>query len=189
MGCTIVRRGEKRAALAPSGACPGRGQGGWSLPEARRFWTIWVQFLKGNNYQDWIFWFLLNPVHPGLQGIPHCVWVFLFVCLGFFTHTCMETSPLPMNGFNFDLCSALIWPLSSEGSLACHTYSDMGHPFIYYGAFGSEAVNTCACDLGLSRLLAEQIVKIVCIFPILSFVSPMDSKHWPSFVFSWVTFN
>ena len=23
-----------------------------------------------------------------------------------------------------------LWPLSSEGSLACHTYCDMEHPFI-----------------------------------------------------------
>ena len=30
---------------------------------------------------------------------------------------------------NFDLCSAL-WRLSSEGSLACHTSCDIGHPFI-----------------------------------------------------------
>ena len=28
---------------------------------------------------------------------------------------------------NFDLCSALIWPLSSEGSLALHTYCETGH--------------------------------------------------------------
>ena len=25
------------------------------------------------------------------------------------------------------------WPLSSEGSLACHTYYDTGHPFVIYG--------------------------------------------------------
>ena len=30
---------------------------------------------------------------------------------------------------NFDLCWHS-WPLSSEGSLACHTYCDTGHPFI-----------------------------------------------------------
>ena len=47
----------------------------------------------------------------------------------------------------FDLCSAL-WPLSSEGSLACHTYCDTWHPFMmvisdthtYCRAFGSRAV-------------------------------------------------
>ena len=55
------------------------------------------------------------------------------------------------------------WPFSSEGSLACHTYCDTGHPFIivisrtsdthtYSRAFSSGAVTTCFSDLGLSRL-------------------------------------
>ena len=55
------------------------------------------------------------------------------------------------------------WPLTSEGSLACHTFCDTAHPFImvisedtdnhtYCWAFGSGAVTTCFCDLGLSRL-------------------------------------
>ena len=57
-----------------------------------------------------------------------------FVCLGVF---------VPFNNFshisrrhhcwwrtsNFDLYSALI-AMSSEGSLACHTYWDTGHPFM-----------------------------------------------------------
>ena len=54
-------------------------------------------------------------------------------------------------------------PLSSEGSLACYTYCDTGHPFIwsfsmtrdthiYWRAFGT----TCLNDLGLSRLGFEQ---------------------------------
>ena len=58
-----------------------------------------------------------------------------------------------------------VWPLSSEGSLACHTYRycDTLHPFImvisedsdthtYCQAFSSGAVTTCFYDLGLSRL-------------------------------------
>ena len=54
------------------------------------------------------------------------------------------------------------WPLSSEGSLACHAYCDTGHPFIMVISedpwhsrllpFGSGAVTTCFYDLGLSRL-------------------------------------
>ena len=61
--------------------------------------------------------------------------VCLFVCLfgvfrptrEFFTH--METSPAGegLQIFTFDRHS---WPLSSEGSLTCHTYCDTGHPFI-----------------------------------------------------------
>ena len=58
----------------------------------------------------------------------------LFVCLGFFVplenfsfiwrlHHCWWRTA------NFDLCSNS-WPLSSEGSLTCHTYCDTGHPFI-----------------------------------------------------------
>ena len=43
----------------------------------------------------------------------------LFVCLGFIVFTHMETSRLPVKG-----CKS-----NSEGSLACHTYCDMGHPF------------------------------------------------------------
>ena len=59
-------------------------------------------------------------------------------------------------------------PLSSEGSLACHTYCDTGHPFIwssprprdtntYCRAFNSGAVNTCFYDLGLSRRCQRSI--------------------------------
>ena len=54
-------------------------------------------------------------------------------------------------------------PLSSEGSLACHTYCDTGHPSIMVisktrdthtccQAFSSGAVTTCLYDLGLSQL-------------------------------------
>ena len=59
----------------------------------------------------------------------------LFVCLfgffrptrEFFTH--METSPAGegLQIFTFDRHS---WPLSSEGSLTCHTYCDTGHPLL-----------------------------------------------------------
>ena len=46
------------------------------------------------------------------------------------------------------------WPLSSEGSLACHTYCDTGHPFIMVicqdPLHFHLAVTTCFYDLGLS---------------------------------------
>ena len=44
------------------------------------------------------------------------------------------------------------WPLNSEGSLACHTYCDKGHPFLMIishtccRAFRSGAVTTCFYD-------------------------------------------
>ena len=58
----------------------------------------------------------------------------LFACLflyhhtrEFFTHT--VTSPLPVKWCKFWPMLEW-WPLSSEGSNACHTFSDTGHPFI-----------------------------------------------------------
>ena len=43
----------------------------------------------------------------------------------------METSSLRWRASNFDLGThGHSWPLSSEGSLACHTYRDTGHPFL-----------------------------------------------------------
>ena len=57
-------------------------------------------------------------------------------CLGFYVpledFSCihMETSPLPVKGFKFFYLTRHSWPLSSEGSLLCHTYCDMGHPFV-----------------------------------------------------------
>ena len=56
----------------------------------------------------------------------------LYICLfgvfllsrEFFTN--IETSPLLVKGCKFGHS----WPLSSEGSLACHTYCDTGHPCI-----------------------------------------------------------
>ena len=38
-----------------------------------------------------------------------------------------------------------LWPLSSEGSFACHTYCGTGHPF----KMVSGAVTTCFNDIGL----------------------------------------
>ena len=59
--------------------------------------------------------------------------MFLFVCLfgvyrpipEFFTHVTITGEGLQI--LTYALHSR---PLSSEGSLACHTYCDMGHPFI-----------------------------------------------------------
>ena len=38
------------------------------------------------------------------------------------------------------------WPLSSEGSLLCRTYCDMGQPFIYNGHLrGPMTLHNCTC--------------------------------------------
>ena len=46
----------------------------------------------------------------------------------FFTH--IETSTITGEGLQILINDRHLWPLSSEGSLACHTYCDTGHPFI-----------------------------------------------------------
>ena len=91
---------------------------------------------------------------------------FLFGVFGptreFFTQWHMETSPLSVKGCKFWPCS--FWPLSSVGSLACHTYCDTGYPFImvisedtrhshlYCWALSSGAVDTCFYVVGQSLL-------------------------------------
>ena len=46
----------------------------------------------------------------------------------FFTH--IETSTITGEGLQILINDRHLWPLSSEGSLACHTYCDTGQPFI-----------------------------------------------------------
>ena len=90
-----------------------------------------------------------------------------FFCLGFFVP--LENLSLIWRRHHYrwklqNLTFARhLWPLSSEGSLACHTYFDTGHPFIMVipegpwhsqllPSVGSGIVTTCCYDLGLSRL-------------------------------------
>ena len=59
----------------------------------------------------------------------------LFVLFGDFRvtreiFTYLETSPLPMKGLQILTYARYLWSLSSECSLACHTYFDRGHPFM-----------------------------------------------------------
>ena len=71
--------------------------------------------------------------------------IFLFVCtcIEFFTHINGEGSQVLTYARH-------LWPLSSEGSLACNTYFDTGHPLsprtcdihTCYRAFSSGAVTT-----------------------------------------------
>ena len=41
-----------------------------------------------------------------------------------------EDVTIALEGFQILTYARNLWPLSSEGSLACHTYCDTGHPFI-----------------------------------------------------------
>ena len=72
---------------------------------------------------------------------------YVYVCFGFI---------VPIENFTY---IEHLLPLSSEGSLACHTYCVTGHPLImviseepWRRAFGSGAVSTCFNYLDLSRL-------------------------------------
>ena len=44
-------------------------------------------------------------------------------------HSHMATTPLPNKGLQILMYTRQSWPLSSEGSLACHTYCDTGNMF------------------------------------------------------------
>ena len=60
---------------------------------------------------------------------------FSIVCLWFFRptrkifHSCEDVT-IAGEGLQLLTYARHSWPLSSEGSLACHTYCDTGHPFI-----------------------------------------------------------
>ena len=49
------------------------------------------------------------------------------------------------------------WPLSSGGSLACHTYSDTGHPFIIVIS------DTCQC-LAVELSLPDFTTQVCCVW-------------------------
>ena len=75
-------------------------------------------------------------------------------------HSCGNTTTTG-EGLQILSYTRLSWPLSSEVSLACHTYCDKGHSFIMLicedswhslQAFGSGVVTTCFYDLSLSWL-------------------------------------
>ena len=84
----------------------------------------------------------------------------LFVCSGFFVTLENFSLTITSEGLQILTYSA---HMASEGSLACHTFCNTGHPFImvisedpwthtYCQAFASAAVTTCFYDLCLSRL-------------------------------------
>ena len=68
-------------------------------------------------------------------------------------HSYGDVSTIPVKGCKFTYARHS-WPLSSEDSLASHTYCDTGHPrtrdtHTYCLALSSGAVTTCFYDLGL----------------------------------------
>ena len=62
------------------------------------------------------------------------LWIIYVFVLRFFVpfenSSHMETSPMTGEGLHVLANARHLWPLSSEGSLAYHTFCDTGHPFI-----------------------------------------------------------
>ena len=90
--------------------------------------------------------------------------LFLFVW-GFTSHSRIFHSyghvTINGKGLQIQTYARHLWPLSSEGSLACHTNCDTRHPFIIVIsedthtcclAFCSGTVTTCLYDYGLLQL-------------------------------------
>ena len=92
-----------------------------------------------NNFQSTTLmlafeWFLTNigiqSFNTEFNNMHHLC---LLVCGVFYIPTWdffTQTSPLPVKGLQILTYARHSWPLSSEGSLACLTYCDTGHPFI-----------------------------------------------------------
>ena len=68
------------------------------------------------------------------DGIISANFVCLFVCLGLssYSRNFHSYEDVTINGEGLQILTYVphTWPLSSEDSLACHTYCDTGHPFI-----------------------------------------------------------
>ena len=81
-----------------------------------------------------------------------CV-VWMFVC-GFSSHSRIFHSygdvTISGEGLQFLIYARHSWPLSSEGSLSCHTYCARGHPFSWsspMAAFSNGVFTTCFTTL------------------------------------------
>ena len=61
-----------------------------------------------------------------------CISSTFFVCLGFFVQlkNVYGNFTMTSQGLQMLTYARPSWPLSSEGSLMCHTYCDTGHPFV-----------------------------------------------------------
>ena len=67
--------------------------------------------------------------------VSHEVIYYMFVCLEFLSHSNLFHSfgYVTIAGEGLQILTTYarhLWPLSSEGSLASHTYCDTGHPFM-----------------------------------------------------------
>ena len=83
------------------------------------------------GYLKQAYYIMLFPKGVIMRSVFVCLF-FLFVCLGFIVP--LDNFSLIWRRHHYSLQILIYawhsWPLSSECSLACHTYCDMGHPFI-----------------------------------------------------------
>ena len=102
-------------------------------------------------------------INFGSQSIIICVlycYLWCVVCLGFSSHLRIFHSygdvTITVEGLQNLTYARHAWPLSSEGSLACHTYCDKRHTFhTWCRAFGSRSVSTWFYDLILSWCIVD----------------------------------
>ena len=79
-------------------------------------------------------------MHMQIFGLVHCYIYNIHICISFFFHCCLVFSShsrifpsygdvtITGEGLNVLTYARHSWRLSSEASLACHTYCDTGHP-------------------------------------------------------------
>ena len=111
---------------------------------------------KGRTYGPYPFVRLLTLSTSPVIFTSNLIW---FLLWSFSSHSKIfaltEDVTITSEGLKIFTFARHSWPLSSGGSLACHTFCDTGHPFImvisedpwhthtYYRAFGSGAITTC----------------------------------------------
>ena len=117
-------------------------------------------------------------------GTPSCLILFDWGFRptgGFFTHS--ETSSKPVKGCK---CWPVLgtnghWVLSSEGSLACHTYCDTEHPFIIvvYNLHGTVTLTLIAESLAVEPSLHYINYHNIITEIVLKFYGFYVIFHWP----------
>ena len=124
---------------------------------------LWEITFDNGVVERWVAYFLNSRRRALIQ--LHLIWGLQDLCRVFVLFVCCLSSHLRIFSSPFIILTYTrhSWPLNSEGSLACNTYCDAGHPFImvisedhdthtYCRAFGSRSVTICFFGLGMPRL-------------------------------------
>ena len=101
----------------------------------------WLYFVLSSMFSFFFSFFLSVPLgenwvarrlHPKFQraeGLFVCLFVWAFSSYSRIFHSYRDFT-ITSDGLQILTCARHSWPLSSEGSLACHAYCDTGHPFL-----------------------------------------------------------